>query len=178
MNSHNPLQRHDDRDCPEWPNPRRDSVKKFARYFYDRFIRLHGSPEEVAWGAAIGFFVAMTPTMGIQTYLAVPIAAVFRISKVAAAATVWVTNPVTAPFLYGLNYMLGAKLLGYPLKTPFFSSPSWETFWNSGRHVVLSLTLGGVITGIMAGLVGYLVVLVMVRTAREKAQRLRRKRKA
>ena len=68
----------------EWPNPRRDSVKKFARYFYNRFIRLHGSPEAIAWGAAVGFFFAMTPTMGIQTYLAVPIAALFRISKVAA----------------------------------------------------------------------------------------------
>ncbi|MBW1897020.1 MAG: DUF2062 domain-containing protein [Deltaproteobacteria bacterium] len=150
-------------------------VRQFSRYFYERFVKLHGSPEEIAWGAAVGCFVAMTPTMGIQMILAVPIAALFRISKVAAAATVWVTNPVTAPFVYGLNYMLGAKLLGYPLKAPFFLSPSWETFWNSGRHVVLSLTLGGVITGIMAGLAGYFVVLVMVKTAREKAQRLRRK---
>ncbi|MBW2174974.1 MAG: DUF2062 domain-containing protein [Deltaproteobacteria bacterium] len=134
MNSHSPLQKHDDGDYPEWPNPRRDSVKKFARYFYDRFIRLHGSPEEVAWGAAIGFFVAMTPTMGIQTYLAVPIAAVFRISKVAAALTVWLTNPVTAPIIYGFNYMAGAKLLGYPLNAPFFSNPSWQTLWYSGRR--------------------------------------------
>jgi uncharacterized protein (DUF2062 family) len=150
-------------------------VREFSRYFYNRFVRLHGNPEKIAWGAAVGFFVAMTPTMGIQTYLAVPIAALFRISKVAAAATVWVTNPVTAPFLYGLNYMIGGKLLGYPLKAPFLSDPGWETFWHSGPHVVLSLTVGGIITGIISGVVGYFVVLAMVRTARGKAQRIKQR---
>ena len=160
----------------ETPNLPRSSIRGFGRYFYDRFIRLHGSPEDVAWGAAVGFFVAMTPTMGIQTLLAVPVAAFFRINKIAAAATVWLTNPVTAPFIYGFNYMVGAKLLGYPLKAVFFSSPSWEIFWYSGRHVFLSLTVGGILTGIIAGLVGYFVTLVMVRAAREKARRLRRKK--
>jgi uncharacterized protein (DUF2062 family) len=160
----------------EAPNPPRGSIMGFVRYFYDRFIRLRGSPEDVAWGAAVGFFVAMTPTMGIQTLLAVPVAAFFRINKIAAAATVWLTNPVTAPFIYGFNYMVGAKLLGYPLKAVFFSSPSWETFWYSGRHVFLSLTVGGILTGIIVGLVGYFVTLVMVRATREKARRLRRKK--
>jgi len=152
-------------------------TRKLVRAFYDRSVRLHGSPEQIAWGAAVGFFVAMTPTMGIQTYLAVPIAALFGFSKVAAAATVWITNPVTAPFLYGLSYMIGAKLLGYPLKTPFLSNPSWETFWHAGEHVMLALTLGGVITGVIVAIVGYFVVLAMVRTAREKAEHLKLRRK-
>lgn len=152
-------------------------TKKLIRAFYDRFLRLHGSPEQIAWGAAVGFFVAMTPTMGIQTYLAVPIAALFGLSKVAAAATVWMTNPVTAPFLYGLNYMIGARLLGYPLRTPFLSNPSWETFWHAGERVMLALTLGGVITGAIVAVVGYFVVLAMVRAAREKATHLKLRRK-
>ncbi|HID30074.1 MAG TPA: DUF2062 domain-containing protein [Desulfobacterales bacterium] len=157
-------------------SPKR-SIKGFARYFYDRFIRLHGSPEQIAWGAAVGFFVAMTPTMGIQTLLAVPIAALFKINKVAAAATVWLTNPVTAPFIYGFNYILGAKLLGYPSKAVFFSNPSWETFWHWGGHVLLSLIVGGIPTGIIAGVAGYFLTLRLVRTAREKARRLIRKKR-
>ncbi len=174
-----PLQDHDDitEAHVEWPNPRRDSVKKFARYFYHRFIRLHGSPEEVAWGAAIGFFVAMTPTMGIQTYLAVPIAALFRISKVAAALTVWLTNPVTAPIIYGFNYMAGAKLLGYPLNAPFFSNPSWQTLWYSGKNVLFALLVGGTLTGIVVGTAGYFLTLGIVRAGREKARQLKLRRK-
>ena len=44
-------------------NPPRGSIRRAARYFYDRFIRLHGSPEQIAWGAAVGFSVRInTPT--------------------------------------------------------------------------------------------------------------------
>lgn len=161
----------------EPPNPPHGRIKSFVRYFYNRFIRLHGSPEQVAWGAAVGFFVAMTPTMGIQTLLAVPIAALFSINKVAAAATVWLTNPVTAPFIYGFNYMVGAKLLGYSLKAPFFSNPSWETLWHSSKSVFASLMVGGTLTGIVVAVAGYFLTLGMVRTAREKARRLRRKKR-
>jgi len=125
----------------------------------------------------VGFFVAMTPTMGSQTCLAVPIAALFKINKVAAAATVWLTNPVTAPFIYWVNYMMGAKILGYPLKAPFFSNPSWDTFWYSGKSVFLSLMMGGTITGIVVGVAGYFLILGMVRVAREKARRLIQKRR-
>ena len=164
-------QRSEPQKCPK------RSIKGFARYFYDRFIRLHGSPEEIAWGAAVGLFVAMTPTMGIQTLLAVPIAALFKINKVAAAATVWLTNPFTAPFIYGFNYMIGAKLLGHPWKAVFFSDPSWETFWHWGGHVLLSLIVGGILTGIVAGVAGYFLTLRLVRTAREKARRLKRKKR-
>jgi uncharacterized protein (DUF2062 family) len=152
-------------------------IKRGTRYFYDRFLRLRGSPEQVAWGAAVGFFVAMTPTMGIQTLLAVPVAAFFRINKVAAAATVWLTNPFTAPFIYGFNYVAGAKLLGYPLKAQFFSNPSWETLWHSSKSVLISLVVGGTLSGIVVGVAGYFLTLAMVRTAREKARRLRRRRK-
>ena len=161
---------------PEWRNLPAGRMKRFARYLYHRFIRLHGSPEEIAWGAAVGFFVAMSPTMGFQTCLAVPVAAFFKINKVAAAATVWLTNPVTAPFIYGFNYMIGTKLLGYPLNAVFFSNPSWETFWHASAEVLLCLIVGGILSGIVVSLAGYFVTLWMVRTAREKARQIRRKK--
>jgi hypothetical protein len=118
--------------------------------------------------------------MGFQTAIAVPIAAFFRINKVAAAATVWLTNPITAPFIYGFNYMLGAKLLGHPVRnaigTASATGLSWETFWHSSKGVFLSLTVGGTLTGVVVGIAGYLLTLALVRTARQKARRLRPKR--
>ena len=161
----------------EWNNPAPGRVKRFARWFYNRFVRLHGSPKQTAWGTALGLFVAMSPTMGFQMAIAIPLAAFFRISKLASAVAVWLTNPATAPFIYWLNFKLGAKILGYPLKTGFLSNPSWESFWRGGTHVILSLTLGGIITGIIIAVPGYFITLAMVRTAREKARHLKEKKK-
>jgi uncharacterized protein (DUF2062 family) len=161
----------------EWSNRGPGRVKRFARWFYYRFVRFHGSPEQVAWGTALGLFVAMSPTMGFQMAIAIPIAAFFRISKLAAAVAVWLTNPATAFFIYLFNYKLGARLLGYPLKADFLSNPSWESFWRAGTHAVFSLTLGGIITGVIIALPGYFVALAMVRTAREKARQLRQKKR-
>ena len=152
------------------------SIKRFLKYFYNRFIRLHGSAEEIAWGSAVGLFIAMSPTLGLQMCVAVTVAAFFKINKVAAAAAVWITNPATAPVIYWINYQLGAKLLGYPVHPLFFSNPSWDTFWNSGKHVFLSLLVGGAIAGVTLGTIGYIITVNTVRTAREKARHLRGKK--
>jgi hypothetical protein len=161
----------------ELVNPAPGRIKRFAGWFYDRFVRFHGSPRQIAWGIALGIFVAMSPTMGIQMAIVIPLAAFFRISKLAAAAAVWVTNPATAPVIYWLNYKVGASLLGYPVTEGFLSHPSWETFWHAGSHTVCSLTLGGLITGFIMALPAYFVSLTMIQTAREKARLLREKRR-
>jgi uncharacterized protein (DUF2062 family) len=90
---------------------------------------------------------------------------------------VWLTNPVTAPVIYGFNYMAGAKMLGYPLNAPFFSNPSWQTLWYSGKNVFLALMVGGTLTGMVVGTAGYFLTLAMVRAGREKARQLKLLRK-
>jgi uncharacterized protein (DUF2062 family) len=161
----------------EWNNTAPGRVKRFFRWFYNRFIRLHGSPKQIAWGTALGLFVAMSPSMGFQMAIAIPLAAFFKISKLASAAAVWLTNPATAPFIYWFNYKLGAKLLGYPAKAAFLSNPSWEAFWRGGTQVIFSLTLGGIISGIIIAVPGYFIGLAMVKAAREKARLLKERKK-
>ena len=125
---------------------------------------------EVALGVAVGFFVAMTPTMGFQTWLVIPLAAVLGISKITAAAGVWITNPVTAPFVYSFNYLVGAKVLGYPLKVDLFSNPSMEMVLCAGKKVFLALTVGGALTGALVGGVGYFATLVILKIARKNGE--------
>jgi hypothetical protein len=50
--------------------------------------------------------------MGFQTATAVFFAALFKWNKFSGAAGVWITNSVTAPFIYGMTYLVGAKMLG------------------------------------------------------------------
>jgi hypothetical protein len=156
------------------PPPDSGRIKRFLFRLYNRFIRIRGTPEQVAWGTAIGFFVAMTPTMGFQTYIAIPLAALLGVSKVAAAIAVWLTNPLTAPFLYGFNYMIGAMILGYPLKMNVLSNVSFTFLFNSGRQLYYSLLVGGFVTGVILGIAGYFLAEGLIVTAREKSDKLKK----
>jgi len=153
---------------------KKSRFKNLFLQVYYRFIRLRDTPEQIAWGVAIGFFIAMTPTLGFQTYIVIPLAALIGVSKVAAAISVWLTNPLTAPFFYGFNYMIGAMILGYPFKVDVFTNPSWIEIFHSGRQVLYALLVGGTITGIIFGVAGYFFTEGMIRTAREKAKELKK----
>ena len=82
------------------------------RKFYRRFIKIQDEPNKIALGFAFGLFVGMSPTLGIQTVIAVSLAALFRWNKISSALGVWISNPITAPFLYGITYLIGTKVLG------------------------------------------------------------------
>jgi hypothetical protein len=48
---------------------------------YERFLRIRGQPREIALGFALGLFVGMTPFMGLQTVIAVPLAALLQMEQ-------------------------------------------------------------------------------------------------
>ena len=82
---------------------------------YARFIKIRGRPREIALGLALGLFVAMSPFMGFHTAIAVFIAAVLKWNKISAAIGVWLSNPVTAPIIYGLTWLVGSNITGTKL---------------------------------------------------------------
>ncbi len=133
-------------------------VVTLARQLYDRLIRIRGTPHEIAMGMAVGLYIGMTPLMGAHIVIAVFIAMLLKWNKLAAAIGVWVTNPVTALPIYGINYMVGASVTGVtgPLRLnggPEFSRivdifiKAPEIFW--------TLLVGGMITGVPLGILGY-----------------------
>jgi uncharacterized protein (DUF2062 family) len=151
-------------------------IKTLATYIYDRFIRIHGRPKDIAWGMAIGLFIGMTPTVGIQTYIAIFIASIMKKNKISAAAGVWITNPLSIPFFYGTTYYLGAKILGYPEKQSLILNGSFETLRAIGKHMFISLWFGGILAGLIVAIVGYFFTLLIIYSTRRKANRLLRKK--
>jgi len=145
------------------------------RKTYERFLKIRGTPREIALGFALGLFVGMSPTMGFQMAIAVFIAAVFKLNKISAAAAVWITNPVTAPIIYGVTYFVGAHMIGMPgikLTPEAFSVTSFITFFKQTPRFFWAMTLGGVVIGAPLAIAGY----VMVYSAVDKYQRdIRRK---
>ena len=94
--------------------PSMQAKKKSSGMFsgaYRRFVALRGTPREIALGFSLGLFVGMSPYMMCHTVTAVFVAALLKWNKIAAAAGVFITNPVTAPFFYALTYRVGAAIM-------------------------------------------------------------------
>lgn len=126
-----------------------------------RFVRLRGLPEEIAKGVALGIFIGMTPTFGFQMVIALFFAYLLRENRLAALLGVWVTNPVTAPFIYAIEYEMGRILLGME-RARLPSSFTWEAYADLGWNIMYPLWVGGVISGIILGALSYFVTLQIV----------------
>jgi len=162
-------------------NKKKNKILRQFRFIYLKILREKKNPKYNARGVALGLFVAMTPTMGIQTYIAVPLSPLFKANPIFAAATLWITNPVTFIPIYAFNFMIGAAILGVKSDNSvkflkdlldymqnIFSNPKgiiilfskyksefWNLFW--------ALNLGCIIVGILFAIAGYYITLSIIK---------------
>lgn len=143
----------------------KESLLSIIRKLYERFLRIRGKPREVALGFALGIFVGMTPTIGVQTPIAIFLAALFKWSKLSSAIGVWISNPLTAPILYGVTYITGAKILSLEPVFGMPLSPTWSTFkvmLQKAPQAFGAMTVGGILLGIPLAIVSYYLAYVAV----------------
>ncbi len=127
--------------------------------------RIRSEPDEVARGMALGLFIGFTPTFGFQMLLALLFAFLLRQNKVAALVGVWVTNPLTAPLIYGLEYKIGRIALGLPpLEIHEFN---WQLISTLGLQVGKPLLLGCLILGIPCSIIGYSLTVRLIPNLRQ-----------
>lgn len=136
-------------------------ILRQAKLILVRFVRLRGEPEEVAKGIALGILIGMTPTFGLQMIIAIFLAYLLKENRLAALVGVWITNPVTAPVIYAIEYEIGRILLKMP-RAELPGELSFGAFANLSYDVLAPLWLGGTIAGILCGSLGYLVALRVV----------------
>ena len=84
-----------------------DLFRNIRRFLFLRVLHANDPPHALALGFAIGLFVGMTPTIGVQMIIAAAVAAAFKANKLVSAATVWVSNPVTMFYIYFMNWRIG-----------------------------------------------------------------------
>ncbi|MFT4570750.1 MAG: hypothetical protein ACI8TX_000396 [Hyphomicrobiaceae bacterium] len=156
-----------------------------ARRALDGLVHLRGSPEDIARGAAVGLFVAFTPTMGAQMVIAAAIATAFGASRPTALVPVWITNPATMLPIYLFTYRVGGWFMVGPAEENVSGrlGESVATivatdFWRLDLHalalagvgwqVFAVLAVGGFVVGSVAAAVGYVVVANAVRLGRRR----------
>ena len=158
--------------------------------FWRKLLQLDDTPESIALGAAVGMFIAWTPTVGIQMVVVILLALVIPMNRLAALIVIYISNPLTMIPMYYLEYLLGLQVLGdqgmnYDEFLVFFNEileiANRETFWTAtkvfleqlGYPVLRALTVGGTLLGILTAIPTYPLTLKWVkgyRNSRSKAK--------
>lgn len=129
-----------------------------------RLARIRSEPDAIGRGMALGLFIGFTPTFGVQMVLALLLALLLRQNKIAAVIGVWVTNPVTAPFIYGIEYQVGRLFMG--MSHHHVELPG-QMGWDMGMQIGGPILLGSLILGIPISLIGYALTVRFIPSLRQ-----------
>ncbi|GGN34759.1 MULTISPECIES: DUF2062 domain-containing protein [Marinomonas] len=133
----------------------------------------HLNRKSVARAFFNGLFWAFLPMpfqMLASALLAIPLRANIPLS----IALVWITNPLTMPFVFYFNYKLGTFILGAHDKKDFQLSVEW--IWDKMEHIWLPLYVGSIVSGVIVGAISYALITILwrlhvVKRWKERAQR-------
>jgi uncharacterized protein len=160
------------------------------RHWLRAMLMLDDSSHRIALGGAIGMFIAMTPTVGVQMLLVLLLALLtkrwFRFNKVAALLMVYVSNPLTVVPIYWFNYKLGTIYFRGDTSRREFErlfqydglAEWWASFTKLFIDVGLPLVAGSLVMATCCGLATYPILLRVIRNLRRAERQALRARKA
>jgi len=164
---------------------KREQLRPRWRQLAKWLFRLRGSPRAIALGVAIGVFVAFTPSIGLQTVIALVLATLLNANRPAAMALVWITNPLTIPPCFVLTYCVGSLFWPGPSSATVAHvirdavatvgrHDFWEiydqftVFLGICRDLLIPLLAGGVVVGAVLGGVAYILTLGTIQAYRQR----------
>jgi len=134
--------------------------EKLFRFIKFKILHLNDSPHRIALGIAIGILVAWSPTIGIQTVIALALAFLLRANKFLAVTFVWISNPLTLIPIYYPNYLVGSVVISFFRPTDYtnlFSVEFWHNIAEFAVKLGLELFVGGLMVGTILALTAYFV---------------------
>lgn len=141
------------------PNPERLRTNKSLRFLGDHLFDAnlwHLNRHSAAKAFLIGIFAALLP-IPFQMVLAAILAIYIRCNLPLSVALVWITNPVTMPFIFYFTYKTGCLILNIPPGDTGFNM-SWEWLMSRLSKIWLPLYLGSFICAVIASVISYFMV--------------------
>jgi hypothetical protein len=130
-------------------------------------LQLNDTQHSIALGTAIGMFIGMTPTVGIQMILVIVfnfmVGWLFRFNRIAALLTVYISNPLTVLPIYWFNYQVGIYFVDGNLSKEDFTANltvgGLSESWNSAYQLIVEvgepLIIGSLVVATVLGVVTY-----------------------
>lgn len=150
--------------------------KKIEKLIKERLINpvLHSRDpvSEVSLGVAVGVFLGLTPTVGVQMYLVAIIWSIYRylfrrhFNLPVGVAVVWISNPLTMVPLYYLFLVTGYWLLETENELSYGhfaeiltriseTGETWEKIIESARFILIDLGWPMIIGGLVYAVPGF-----------------------
>jgi len=148
-----------------------------------KVLHADDTPHAIGLGAALATFVAFLPLLGVQTVIAIGLAALFRANKAICIPIVWITNVFTIPPIYGACLVLGRFVTGANAtqsdadvlsslqeqqSTGLLEPSLWQDWLNRLAGLGFDLCVGCVIVGTVGGVSAYFIVRNGVVSYRER----------
>lgn len=153
------------------------------RVLVDKILGVSDTPHRIAWGVALGFLIAWTPTLGLQIVLYLALASLLGANKVSGMPILFVMNPATMLPVCFLNWRLGSLVMHGELSAAtstaadaaagFGGSMLDLSFWQAAGNKLLSMGVeiwvGALVLGLVTGIPSYFLTHRAVRTYRDRS---------
>jgi len=142
----------------------------------------------VSGGLALGTFVALTPTFPFQMMIAGVLAYIFKVNVPLALSACWITNPLTMPIVYPLEYKLGeiiSEFFNLPNIYDFaqptqearqvveqMDLPKGQGFFKSSMPVVINMFVGSTVTATISSILVYFGVYFSLSSFKNQLKKL------
>jgi uncharacterized protein (DUF2062 family) len=153
-------------------------TKALIRRWLDTLLHVADTPERTAAAFAMGVFFGFSPFLGFHTVLAIIVAFLFNLNRVAALLGVYSNLPwIIAPY-YAIVTMIGAKIIGHAppegfkaqLSALFELSVFHGEFWHQLITILKPLlwpyTVGSLLGAIVMTVIAYPLALAFVTSRR------------
>ena len=125
-------------------------IRKFISWLWNQ----EGSPFQRALGFGVGIFSGCFPFFGLQTFMGVFLARIFKGNSILAAVGTWISNPFTYVPLYYFNYKVGSFLINNDQDIVDFSHVTTNELWSQGWYLSSRLIMGSICVGLITGIIG------------------------
>ncbi|MGB2988261.1 MAG: DUF2062 domain-containing protein [Phycisphaerae bacterium] len=156
------------------------------RFLTQGVLHTNDSPHAIALGVGIAMWVAFLPLIGLQTIIAIGLAALLRANKAVCIPVVWITNPFTIVPIFGACFSLGRSIISSPTgpsevvilsdlqqhqAVGFFELAFWRDLLYRLAGYGLELWIGCIIVGVVFGVISYFAARWGVSAYRERRRR-------
>jgi len=161
-------------------------TKQMVKRWLDALLHVNDTPERTARAFALGVFLGFSPFLGLHTIVAIAVAFLFNMNRVAVLLGVYSNLPwIIAPY-YAFTTMMGAAILrttprpdlqerlGDLFQLSITSGVFWHELVHLLRPLLWSYTIGSLIGASLLAAVSYRVALeFVVRRRRHRAAQMR-----